>query len=86
MLVEKALAKYLGGSYGLIALCSGRSDASLFSLRLLTGGHVSRLFTSAFDWQSVSNDIQFGSLDGIAAVERLLEEGSCVSFGVSESR
>jgi len=86
MLVEKAAAKYLGGSYGHVALCSRRSDATLFALRLLTGGHVSRLFTCQYDWQSVSSDVPWGAVDGAEAVRLLLEEGSVVSLGSSECR
>eukprot|EP01036_Dinobryon_divergens_P030911 gene30911-40229_t len=86
LLLEKAVAKYFGGSYGLIALCSGRPDATLFMLKLLTGGHVTRLFSSSFDWVSVSSDVPFGREDGAAAVQRLLDEGSSVSFGCSEAR
>lgn len=53
MIFEKGMAKKLG-SYGNIASCGIRPDASESALRVLTGGHVTRLPTSDFEWLSVS--------------------------------
>jgi hypothetical protein len=55
LLVEKAIAKYLK-SYGHLALCGTRSDASLLALRWFTGGHIVRACTEDFDWKSLSTE------------------------------
>jgi hypothetical protein len=56
MLMEKALAKYLG-SYAHLASAASRSDAQLCGLRMLTGGHVYKLHVhSQCTWESVRDD------------------------------
>jgi hypothetical protein len=61
MLLEKALAKYLG-SYGHIALCSSWSDVVPMMLRLLTGGHVYRKGAVEFDWKSVEGQSKYSHM------------------------
>lgn len=55
MLLEKALAKHLG-SYGHVAVAAKRADAVEGALRMLTGGHVTKLYVPDFDWKSVSDE------------------------------
>jgi hypothetical protein len=80
MLLEKAIAKHLG-SYGHIAERCNRPDATEAMLRMLTGGHVTRISTGDFDWKSIIEDVK--KEDGTRMVEKLLAEGSVVAFGRS---
>jgi hypothetical protein len=86
MVLEKGLAKYMG-SYGNIGLSSDRHDCTLFGMRLLTGGHVFRVPVLDYMWKNARNDIDFkkGEKDGAQYILELLQEGSMVSFGRSES-
>lgn len=82
MLLEKGVAKYLG-SYGHLARASAVPDATLTSLRMLTGGHVFREATLHYEWRSLDEEILGES--GRKFVDCLLKEGSLVSFGRAES-
>ena len=85
LVLEKGLAKYLG-SYGNIAMSSEKHDATMFGMRLLTGGHVYREQVLRYTWKSAVADIDFnaGEVDGAQMVLDLLKEGSLVSFARSE--
>lgn len=83
LLIQKALSKYWG-SYGHFALNSARHDCILSTLRLLTGGHVFRRCTYEFLWKSA--DQTFLRVDGYRYIRYLLDEGSLVALGRSETR
>lgn len=55
LLLEKAVAKHLG-SYGHIAMAAKRTDSVEAMLRMLTGGHVTRIYIPDFEWKSVDDE------------------------------
>ncbi len=83
LILEKAIAKYLM-SYGHLANCSPRPDSHLFALRWLTGGHVLKLNTEDFDWNSM-DEVVVGA-NGVSFIEELLLEGALISLGRSETQ
>ena len=82
LIVEKALGKYYG-SYGTIGVCSGRADATMAALRLLTGGHVLRYYAKDYDWKSYSDDVR--GENGFQFILDCIKEGSVVSLGRSSA-
>ncbi len=80
---EKVVAKYLG-SYGNIALCSKRMDATMWAVRMTTGGHVTRECTADYEWKSVDSEVSMPEKNGFLKLQSLLVEGSLVSVGRSE--
>ena len=76
LVLEKGLAKYLG-SYGNIAISSEKHDATMFGMRLLTGGHVYREQVLDYSWKSAVVDINFdaGEMDGAQMLLDKLTEG-----------
>ena len=55
LLLEKAVAKHLG-SYGHISVAGKRGDSIEGMLRMLSGGHVTRIYVPDFDWKSVEDE------------------------------
>lgn len=82
LILEKAIAKYMG-SYGHIGACGLRADASMFALRLLTGGHPIRVPTSNFSWKTIKLDLQ--GPDGVAYINSMRDEGAIVCLGRSQA-
>lgn len=85
LVLEKAAAKYFG-SYAHIGSCGSRPDASLFALRLLTGGHVIRHNVQDFAWKSSNLDVLHGQRDGSAFISEAFEAGALVAFGRSQAK
>jgi hypothetical protein len=83
LIIEKACAKYFG-SYGHIAWNANRSDSTLMSLRMLTGGHVIQYYVMKYDWKSVIEESRGES--GTKLVLECLREGSVVTFGRSATQ
>lgn len=85
LVLEKGLAKYLG-SYGNIAMASQKHDATMFGMRLLSGGHVYREQVLMYTWKSAVADIDFnaGEMDGAQMIQDRLSEGSLISLARSE--
>jgi Ca2+-binding EF-hand superfamily protein len=83
LVLEKAVAKYLG-SYGHIAWCSNRSDSSLMSLRMLTGGHILRYYILNYDWKSIIEESVKES--GVRMILNCLKEGTIVCLVRSASQ
>eukprot|EP01038_Epipyxis_sp_PR26KG_P010600 gene10600-14240_t len=81
MILEKGFAKYFG-SYGHIAACCNRPDATITALRMLTGGHVMKCFTNDFEWRTVEDEIIGES--GFKFINGLRLEGSIITFIRSE--
>ncbi len=80
---EKAVAKYFG-SYGAISLCAKRSDATMFALRMMSGGHVYRESSLDYEWKSVSSEVSSPEKDAHTYIVEILKEGSLVCFGRSD--
>lgn len=78
LILQKAWAKYLG-SYGHIAWCSDRNDASLISLRMLTGGHVKRFYIFHYDWKSIIVESIYKE-SGTKFIIESLKKGHVISF------
>eukprot|EP00602_Paraphysomonas_sp_CaronLab_P012205 CAMPEP_0185038078 /NCGR_PEP_ID=MMETSP1103-20130426/33284_1 /TAXON_ID=36769 /ORGANISM="Paraphysomonas bandaiensis, Strain Caron Lab Isolate" /LENGTH=855 /DNA_ID=CAMNT_0027576349 /DNA_START=137 /DNA_END=2704 /DNA_ORIENTATION=- len=83
LILEKGIAKKLG-SYGHLAACGTRADATENALRWLTGGHVTRVPSADYEWLSIAAEVT--GKDGVQLVINLLNEGSLVAFGKSETR
>lgn len=85
LLFEKALAKYLGGSYAHVGMCSLRPDAVTMGLRLLSGGHCFKVPTADWKWESAGSHLPDPALDGGLFLHLMRGEGSIVAFGRSEA-
>jgi hypothetical protein len=81
LLLEKGIAKHMG-SYGQLTVAGKRADATEGMLRMLTGGHVTKIYVPDYDWESIVDEVK--GEDGMAMVTKLLSEGSLISFGRSE--
>ena len=83
MILEKAFAKNLG-SYGHIAACGARYDATEMAMKYISGGHVTKLRVLEYEWLTIPQEVV--GRDGCLLCQRILMEGSNISFGKSEPR
>jgi hypothetical protein len=83
MILEKGVAKKLG-SYGHLAACGARHDATEVAMKWISGGHVTKLRVMEYEWLTIPEEVD--GLDGCKLCQRILLEGSNISFGKSEPR
>lgn len=83
MILEKGIAKSLG-SYGHLAACGIRHDSTEMALKWLSGGHVTKLHVLEYEWLTIAAEVT--GRDGAELCQRVLLEGSSISFGKSEPR
>jgi hypothetical protein len=83
MMLEKGIAKSLG-SYGHMAACGIRHDSTEVAMKWISGGHVTKLHVLEYEWLTIPQEVT--GRDGAQLCQRILLEGSNISFGKSEPR